>query len=485
MNKINEDFLWGCAIAANQCEGGWKEDGKGETIMDHITSGSRTKPRRFTMELSEAEYYPTHDGVDFYHHYKEDIQLMAGMHLKSLRLSISWARIYPKGTESFPNQKGLDFYRNLLEELKRNNIEPLVTFSHYDMPFFLVKEYGGWKDKRCIDLFCRYCKTVFESYKDLVKYWITFNEINILTMSAGALFSGGLVYEPECSMIPHSESAEQRNDRFNALHNMFVASARAVSLGHAINSEFKIGGMINGSCVYPKTCRPADVRAAQEKNNNSNYFCADVMVRGHYPHFADRWLQAQGVSLHWAEGEEAALASGTVDYLGFSYYGSSCVTTASGAVKSAVNFAAGVKNEFLKESDWGWPIDASGLRCLCNELYGRYEIPLAILENGLGAFDDIDEHGQINDPYRIAYLKEHIRELHNILADGVELIGYYTWGCFDIVSTSTGEMSKRYGLIYVDKNDEGSGTMKRSLKQSYFWYQSVIDSQGENLDADE
>lgn len=484
MNKFKEDFLWGSAIAANQCEGAWNVDGKGDTIMDHITSGTKDKLRMFTDEFKEDYYYPTHDGVDFYYKYKEDIKLMGEMGLKSLRLSIAWARIYPKGIEEKPNQKGLDFYRSVFEELNKYGIEPLVTLSHYDTPYYIVKELGGWKNKKVIELFSNYCTTVFEEYKDLVKYWIIFNEVNVLTMPACSLFGAGLVYEDECSMIKLSkESKEQRNDRYNALHNMLVASALIVKKGHDINPDFMIGGMINGFSSYPYSCNPEDVFLAQQRQKLSNYYCSDIMIRGKYPHFAKKLLTDEEVVINWAAGEKETLEAGTIDFLGFSYYCSNTVSSDPSLSDSSGNFTTGAKNTYLKESDWGWAVDPQGFRYLCNELYGRYEIPLAVLENGLGAFDEISEDGLIHDTYRIDYLKQHIKEMNNIIDDGVDLMGYYTWGCMDIVSSSTGEMGKRYGTIYVDKDDSGKGTMERSLKDSFYWYKRVIETNGNDLDC--
>ncbi len=482
-NKLPKDFLWGGAIAANQCEGAWDVDGKGETIIDHFSSGSKTSPRMYTKELNENYYYPTHDGIDFYHHYKEDIELLGKMNLKSLRLSIAWARIYPKGIEDEPNEKGLAFYRNVFEELRKWNIEPMVTLSHYDMPFYLADELGGWKNKKCIDLFVKYCETVFNQYKDLVKYWVTFNELNVLAMPFGGFLQGGLIYEDVFAGVPNNnETQEQKNDRFNALHNVFVASAKVVALGHNISPNFKIGGMITGMTTYPLTCDPKDMLLAQEKYEMENYFCADVMVKGKYPYFALAYLSRNQVNIEWLPEDKEILEKGKVDFLGASYYSSSCATTHEIKQTSGGNFLYGVKNKYIKESEWGWPIDANGLRYLCRSLYSRYEIPLAILENGLGAEDKVCDDGSIHDPYRIEYLRQHINELHNIIAEGIDLFGYYVWGCVDIVSTSTGEMSKRYGLIYVDKDDLGNGTMNRSIKDSYHWYKKVIDSSGEELE---
>ena len=476
-----KDFLWGGATAANQYEGAWLEDGKGENIPDHMTGGTKTSPRRFTMELENGTYYPSHEAVDFYHRYKEDIALMGEMGFKCFRLSINWSRIYPNGYDEKPNQKGIDFYHKVFQECKKYNIEPLVTLSHYETPFGLTKKYNGWYGRETIDHFLRYCKTVFTEYKDEVTYWLTFNEINCALTSFGTTMGLGMVPEKEEIIIGYQESNEQVNKRFQALHHQFIASAKAVIMGHEINPEFKIGCMLAGSATYPYSCNPKDVLLAQERMRH-NYFCGDVQVLGEYPYFAKRFFEEKNIKITITDEDKEILKKGVVDFYSFSYYMSSCASADPELVKSAGNIFAGVKNPYLQTSEWGWQIDPEGLRYYLNHMYSRYRIPMMIVENGIGANDIISEDGKIHDPYRIDYLREHIKQMHEAIKDGVELMGYTMWGCVDLVSASTGEMKKRYGFIYVDKDNDGNGDLHREKKDSFYWYEKVIASNGEDLD---
>ncbi len=481
MQKFPENFLWGGATAANQCEGGWNADGKGESTADHMTAGDLHTPRRITRKIEEGANYPSHEAIDFYHHYKEDIALFGKMGFKVYRLSVNWTRIYPNGDDKEPNQKGIDFYRSVFEECHKYGIEPLVTISHYEMPYHLCEAYGGWTNRRCIEFFLNYCRTLFTEYKDLVKYWLTFNEINILTNSFGGFMGGGILPETDRMAFGQAESSEQKSARFQALHHQFVASALAVKLGHEIGSENKIGCMIAGMASYPYTCNPDDVLLAQNRMQMGNYFCGDVMVRGAYPHFAKRYFQENGIKIKMEPGDEETLLAGKVDFYSFSYYMSGCVSADPEKTKAAGNMMVGVKNPYLEASEWGWQIDAKGLRWYLNELYGRYQVPLMVVENGLGARDTVTEDGKIHDSYRIDYLRQHIEAMGEAIADGVEVMGYTPWGCIDLVSASTGEMEKRYGFIYVDKDNEGKGTLKRIEKDSFAWYQRVIATNGREL----
>ncbi len=474
-------FLWGGATAANQFEGGWNEDGKGDSVCDHMTGGTVSEPRYFTNTIIEEKYYPSHEAVDFFHRYKEDIALMAEMGFGVYRLSINWTRIFPKGDEETPNQKGLDFYRSVFEECKKYGIEPLVTISHYELPYHLMRQYSGWTNRKCIDFFLNYCKVLFMEYKDLVKYWLTFNEINCLVMGVGDILSAGIPCEDSPAQVLGLPSTkEQLTNRYQALHHQFLASARAVKLGHEINPEFQIGCMVAGGAVYPYTCNPDDILKAQQ-DMRMNYLCGDVQVRGEYPHFAKRMFEELGISIIMEEGDLAILKEGKVDFYSFSYYMSTCSTVDTEALKASGNVIMGVNNPYLKSSEWGWQIDPKGLRYLLNELYGRYQIPMMVVENGLGAIDQMKADGKIHDHYRIDYLREHIKQMEEAINDGVDLIAFTPWGCIDLVSVSTGEMKKRYGFVYVDKDNDGNGTIDRVRKDSFYWYKDVIASNGEML----
>lgn len=473
MHGFPKSFLWGGATAANQLEGAWDADGKGMSVDDIMTGGTCNTPRRITPVLEPDTVYPNHDGVDFYHHYKEDIALFAEMGFKVFRLSIAWTRIYPNGDEEQPNEKGLAFYDSVFDELHRYGIEPLVTLSHYESPLHLATQYKGWSDRRLIDLFLRYCDTVFRRYHDKVKYWLTFNEINLTMVPFGALLGAGMLLTP-------AENTPQI--RFQALHHQLVASALAVKLGHSICKDFKIGNMIAYSALYPLTCSPDDMLLSQQRDNVLNMLPGDVQVRGCYPTYAKAYFEREGIHIATKPGDAQILQEGTIDFYTLSYYQSSCVS-ADPAKADLNDVRPGVSsNPYLKANDWGWQIDPKGLRWSLNHLYDRYQIPLMVVENGFGALDAVDENGRIHDDYRIDYLREHVRQMKKAVQEGVDLIGYTTWGCIDLVSAGTGEMRKRYGFIYVDKHDDGSGTLARSRKDSFFWYQRVIKSNGEELD---
>ncbi|AXG40043.1 6-phospho-beta-glucosidase (plasmid) [Enterococcus gilvus] len=452
-------FLWGGATAANQCEGGWNEGGKGESIPDHMRAGGLHKRRVMTEEIDPQGYYPNHEGIDFYHRYKEDIALFAEMGFTVFRLSIAWSRIFPKGDETEPNEEGLAFYDQVFDECRKHGIEPLVTISHFELPYALAENYGGFANRQTIDFFVRYATTLFERYKDKVKYWLTFNEINFGTLPLGGRNLLGIL---------DKEDNEER--RYQALHHMFIASALAVKIGHEINPEFNIGCMLAYMTMYPLTCKPEDALANQELVKKLNWFCGDVQVKGKYPYYMNHYFEKQNIHLEFAADDEKILQEGTVDFYTFSYYMTSCVTADLDENGDRVggNLFGGVKNNYLETSEWGWQIDPVGLRFTLNELYDRYEIPLMIVENGLGAVDHVEEDGTIHDSYRIEYFRRHIEEMGKAIEDGVDLIGYTPWGCIDLVSGGTGEMSKRYGFIYVHKDDEGKGTFDRSRKDSFY-----------------
>lgn len=412
--------------------------------------------------------YPKRWGSDFYHRYKEDIALFAEMGFKTFRLSIAWSRIFPNGDDVEPNEEGLAFYDAVFDELLKYGIEPLVTLSHYETPIHLALEYGGWKDRRVIGFFERYVRTVFERYKNKVKYWLTFNEINIMGISG--YVGGGLLFE---------DGKQNFQDLYQAAHHQFVASSLAVKAAREINPDFKVGMMLARMQAYAAICNPLDVMEEIQKDHE-NLFFSDVQVRGKYPSYAQRFFKQNGIELQIEDGDLELLAQYPVDFMSFSYYMSSVVRAqeeASGE-KTAGNFSMGEKNPYLEASDWGWQIDPVGLRITLNKLYDRYQVPLFIVENGLGALDKIEADGAIHDNYRIDYLKAHIKQMYEAIEDGVELMGYTPWGCIDLVSASTSEMSKRYGFIYVDADDEGNGSYDRSRKDSFFWYQKVIETNG-------
>lgn len=481
-----KNFLWGGATAANQCEGAWNADGKGISTADMMTAGDLKTPRVFTPELDPNAHYPSHEAIDLYHHYKEDIALFGEMGFKVYRMSIAWTRIFPGGDDAEPNRAGIEFYRSVFEECRKYGIEPLVTLSHYEMPYHLAQKWDGWADRRTIDCFVKYAATCFTEFKGLVKYWLTFNEINVLAMPFGGLMAGGIMPKGSTSLFGAAmkpETPEDASRRFQALHNQFVASAKAVQIAHGVDHENKVGCMIAGFASYPFTCAPEDVALNQQKMQDGNYYCGDVMVRGAYPGFAQRIWDSFGAKVEFYPGDEETLKVGHVDFYSFSYYSSGCVSADPENNKGGMmNMMMGLKNPYLKASDWGWTIDAVGLRIFLGEIYGRYNVPVMVVENGLGQDDVVESGGSIHDPYRIDYLRAHVEAMRDALADGVDLMGYTPWGCIDLISASTGEMKKRYGFIYVDKDNDGNGTLERSRKNSFFWYKKCIASDGTELD---
>jgi 6-phospho-beta-glucosidase len=476
--SFKDDFLWGGAVAANQCEGAWNIDGKGISCADICTGGSHKKAKRITPELEKDTFYPSHEAIDFYHRYKEDIALFAEMGFKVFRFSIAWTRIFPTGEEEKANEKGLKFYEDVIDECLKHGIEPLITISHYEVPFALTQKYNGWASREMIDIYLKYCEAIFNRYKGKVKYWLTFNEINGATCSFGGFLSQGILNEGTTDLMNQVDIPKVR---FQALHHQFVASALAVKMAHEIDSNYKVGCMIAFAPMYPLTCAPADVLAATERNHLINWFCGDVQVRGAYPKYLDRYFSKNGIEINFEPEDKTVLKEGIVDFYTLSYYSTGCATADKDKIMANGNLFGGVNNPSLKASDWGWQIDPEGLRYTLNEIYDRYQIPLMIVENGLGAYDEIEKDGSINDDYRIEYIRQHILQMHEAVLDGVDLIGYTPWGCIDLVSASTGEMAKRYGFIYVEKYDDGSGDLSRRKKKSFNWYKKVISSNGENL----
>lgn len=475
---LPKDFLWGGAIAAHQAEGAWNEDGRGVSIADVMTAGGNGIARKITDGVLSDSYYPNHEAIDFYHRYQEDIQLFKEMGLKCFRTSISWTRIFPKGIEETPNEKGLQFYDDLFDELLRNGIEPVVTLSHFEMPYYLYTEYGGFRNKEVIPLFVKFATCVFERYRDKVTYWMTFNEINNQADGQNPVH----VWTNSAMMLNDSENHEEVV--FQAGINELIASAAAIKAGKEINPNFKIGCMMAYVPIYPYSCKPEDMLAAV-KINERRYFYSDVHVRGVIPSYTRKYWERHQYKIDVTPEEEAILKQGTVDYIGFSYYMSGTVTTnmcLEGIENEDVKNSKITKNPHIESTDWGWPVDPIGLRYVLNTVYQRYNLPLFIVENGFGAYDQITEDGLIQDDYRIEYLREHIKQMKLAVSeDGVPVIGYTPWGIIDIVSFGSGEMEKRYGMIYVDKDNTGKGTLKRSKKKSFDWYRHVIQTNGTEL----
>ncbi len=461
------NFLWGGATAANQLEGAYNEDGKGLSVQD-------VTPQGIMGPITEE---PTEDnmklvGIDFYHRYKDDIKLFAELGFKVFRMSIAWSRIFPLGDELEANEKGLAFYDAVFDECLKYNIEPLVTISHYEMPLHLAKTYDGWRNRKTIGFFENYVKTIFLRYKDKVKYWLTFNEINSILHVP--FMSGGI-------LTPKDQLSKQ--DLYQAIHHELVASALATKIAHQINPDFKVGCMVLAMPVYPLTAKPEDVVKALELDR-SNLMFSDIHVRGRYPAYAKRLFEENNVTLVMAEEDEEILTH-TVDFVSFSYYMSICETADKTKEKGKGNIFPGVPNPYLEASEWGWQIDPKGLRVVLNTLYDRYQKPLFIVENGLGAVDQLvegnDGEKTVIDDYRIQYLNDHLVQVGEAIKDGVDVMGYTPWGCIDLVSASTAELKKRYGFIYVDRNDDGSGTLERYKKKSFHWYKEVISTNGGSL----
>jgi len=471
-----EGFLWGGATAANQCEGGYNKGGRGLANVDVVPWGEDRlgiiTGRVKHLDFDDEHFYPAKEAIDFYSHWREDIALFAEMGFKTYRMSIGWTRIFPKGDELEPNEEGLQFYENVFKELKKYGIEPLVTITHFDCPMHLIKEYGGWRNRELVTFYERLARVLFTRFKGLVKYWLTFNEINMILHAP--FMGAGIVLE----------AGEDKNQvLYSAAHHELVASALATKIAHEIDPEIKVGCMLAAGDYYPYSCKPEDVLQSM-KDNRENYFFIDVQSRGEYPNYALKQLEREGVEIPWVEGDRELLKENTVDFISFSYYSSRASKAKDDdADLSEGNIFASVENPHLSKSEWGWQIDPLGFRITMNSLYDRYQKPLFVVENGLGAIDHPDENGYVEDDYRIDYLRQHIEAMRDaVVEDGIELLGYTSWGCIDLVSASTGEMKKRYGYIYVDRDNAGHGTSKRTPKKSFYWYKKVIETNGTELD---
>lgn len=478
-------FFWGGAIAANQVEGAWNLDGKGPSVADVSSYKPNVDVKNYAAHMAisdevireamadpDTTYYPKRRGIDFYHRWKEDLALFAEMGFTMLRVSIAWSRIYPTGEETSPNEKGLQFYEDLFTEMRRLSIEPLVTLSHYEMPLALATKYNGWADRRVVECFTRYCHDCFVRYKDLVKYWLTFNEVDSIIRHP--FITAGIIP----GRVPDEKLLETC---YQGLHHQLVASAIVTKDCHEIIPGSQVGCMLTKLTTYARTCAPADELATQAKNLE-NLFYADVQVRGEYPRLILKMFERKGIHIVTEPGDAEILKAGCVDFVSFSYYMSMTESVDPNAERTPGNTVLGVKNPYLSSSDWGWQIDPMGLRYSLIELYDRYHLPLMVVENGMGAKDTVEADGSIHDPYRIDYFRQHIREMGEAIDEGVELVAYTSWAPIDLVSASTSQMSKRYGFIYVDADDLGQGTYDRSRKDSFYWYKKVIASNGADLD---
>lgn len=471
---MDEKFLWGGSLAAHQCEGGYTEGGKGLSNMDLVTKGSRNSPREIHKEIRDGFDYPSHRGIGFYYHYKEDIKLFAEMGFSALRISIDWSRIFPNGDDSQANEAGLAFYEDVIDTLLAHNIEPIITLFHFELPLGLVKKYQGWIDRQVITYFERFAETLFNRFSDKVTYWATFNEINHLDPNGNSTefftyYLAGLEFD---------ELANPKETLAQIAYNTALASARVVRMGHEINPNFKIGCVFGINPQYPETCKPETI-LTNLLENEKELFQMDTMCRGKFPTYKLKEFQAEGINLVTEETDEADFKRGTIDYIGLNYYMSS-VTPNEEQAQGAL--FGGIQNKYLTLSDWGWAIDPVGLRYTMNWLYRRYQIPLMITENGIGAEDVLEPDNSIIDTYRIDYLNAHLSEMKKAIEeDYVECLGYLSWAPIDLISASTGEMSKRYGYIYTDLDDEGQGSGKRFKKNSFSWYKKIIAANGKDL----
>lgn len=472
-----ENFLWGGALAANQCEGAYNEDGKGMCVADineykYDTELSRKCNEELTTEFvleamkagdGDGRVFPKRRGIDFYHTYKEDLKLLAGMGFNTIRTSVNWARIFPNGDDQEPNEAGLRFYDDLFDEMRKNGMEPMITVSHYEMPLHLTTKYTGWYSRETIGFFERYCRTLFERYHTKVKKWILVNQINLIKHESFNHLG-----------VAEDKVMDLMSAKYQAVHNEMVACARATRYAHEVYPDLEIGMMLYNEANYAASTKPEDQMATM-KHRQMELFYADVLLRGYYPGYAFRFFEEQGIHVEFGEHDEEDLKN-TCDFCSFSYYYSSIISE-----ESYRDGNRKMRNPLLKANPWGWAFDPIGLRYTLNEIYDRYQKPIYITENGSGFFDK-PEDGQIHDDYRVEYYRTHIAQMREAVKDGVDVRGYYAWGPIDIVSCSSCEMSKRYGFIYVDLDDFGKGSGQRIRKDSYDWYKKVIASNGKELD---
>ena len=472
---FSKAFLWGASTAANQCEGAYLEDGKGLSVADVLASDPGKGFRIETTSIEDGMFYASHRAVDVYHRIDEDIALMKELGLKAYRMSIAWTRIFPNGDDEAPNEAGLKYYEHVFDELQKAHIEPVVTLSHYEPPLHMADQ-GGWPNRKMIDCFVKYAATVFERYKGKVKYYLTFNEINCLQVPFGIMTAGGI-------RMGFHDPGNTEQLRYQALHHQFVASALAVKKLHEIDPHAQAGCMIASMLEYALTAHPTDQFLSLSHNRMSYLFASDVMIRGYYPGYAFRYFEEHDIVIKKEPQDEELLKQGCVDFYSCSYYMTSCISTREHAEKLGIdsatgNLIEGLKNPYLTASQWGWQIDPEGLRYLLNQIYDRYQKPIMIVENGLGARDTLEDDGSIHDDYRIEYLEGHVKALKEAVRDGVEVLGYMPWTVMDLIALSTGNIEKRYGFVYVDLDNYGNGSGNRYKKDSFYWYQNVIANNG-------
>ena len=498
MSKFPENFLWGGATSAAQIEGGRCEDGKGLSHLDYVYFRGAKVPCNFMLKIdlekARAEEatlnFPNRRGIDFFHRYKEDIALLAEMGFKSFRMSISWTRLFPTGKEDEPEKEGVEFYHNVFRELHKYGIEPLVTMIHYELPIGFVDEFDGWESPEIIPYCMKYLKFLIDEYKDEVRYWLTFNEINMVC--AVPYLGGGIILDKDEGFViprsfrpfaplPPEMAGRWENSSHQALHHQFIASAMIVKYAHETAPNCLIGNMFNLHHMYPETPAPQDAFRVHEEKEFNMFFC-DVMARGYYPAWILSYYRKNNINIKWYDNYEQILSEGKVDFISLSYYLSSIVTADPARQERIGSFIRTLHNPYLETSDFGWQIDPTALRISLNELRDRFNLPIYIVENGLGAFEELGEDMTVHDDYRISYLRSHIEAIAAAIEDGVDVMGYTPWGCIDLVSCSLVSMSKRYGFVYVDADDEGNGTYDRYRKDSFFWYKKVIASNGEDLD---
>lgn len=474
--KLKEDFLWGGSIAAHQCEGAWDKDGKGIGIMDLVTTGSYEVPREICKEIEEGKRYPSHEGIDFYNRYKEDIALFKEMGFKALRISIDWSRIYPNGDDEEPNKKGIEYYINVVDELIKNDIEPIITLYHFEMPVNLVRKYGSWTNRKVVDFYLKYCKTMLEALKGKVKYWVTFNEMNHIDPQTEA----SDIFTYIIAGLKFSEMEEKKQTLATIGYNMTLAGVRAVELAHEVDPNNKVGCVFGLTPVYPINCNPINVLNAF-KDMDRDFYQIDAMCNGAFPRYKLKEYEALNIDIEISKEDQMSFFNGKLDFIGVNYYSTS-VGHHDGDEDGEETLFGGVQNPYLEKSKWGWAIDPIGLRYLLNYVYRKYSLPIIVTENGLGAIDKLEEDGSVQDDYRIDYLSKHLTQLKKAVEeDQVDCFGYLMWGPIDLVSATTGEMKKRYGFIYVDKQDDGTGDYSRKKKKSFSWYKEVISSNGDIL----
>lgn len=497
--EFPENFLWGGATAANQIEGAWNVDGRGPAVSDYarlITKETRDLEGTFEqrvphnansremldeMKAGSTEWHFTkRQGINFYNTYKEDIALFAEMGFRVFRMSISWSRILPNGDDEVPNEKGLEFYDKVFDECIKYDIEPMVTLNHFDIPLNLAEKYNGFADRRVIDYFVRYSEIVFNRYKNKVKYWLTFNEINNVLSnpytSTGVILPGAKKFNSTNPYLGHWQL------KFQAVHNQMIASALAVEKCHEIIPDAKIGNMLCRLENYAESTKPEDNLQVLFEDH-FNFFFTDVQVNGEYPYYMKRVFENLGVEIEMEPDDKEILKKGKVDFITISYYMTYIMRYKGKTIPEPTGrLVSDIKNPNLKMTDWGWPIDPIGFRIALNRIYDRYHLPIFVSENGYGAYDDLDENGYAYDNHRIEYMKEHIEQMKEAIKDGVDVFGYAWWGPIDLVSSGTSEMSKRYGMISVDYDDYGNGTGKRGKKESFNYYKKVIESNGDDLE---